>query len=389
MLTTLLLAATPFPPVSMSSAQIRHLGMDPARLSALDRRLRDASEKGEVAGTVTLVVKRGKVVFHQAHGYADVEARKPMAPDTVFQVMSMTKPFVGVAVVQCAEAGLLNLDDPVSKYLPRLGAAEVRANEGTVKPNRPITLRHLLTHTSGLSGDDPGGLDDDQKRRLTLAKYADLIGDRPLLTQPGTEIRYSGVGINALARVVEMVSGLRFEEYCQRHIFEPCGMKETWFFLPATERARLAKVYQRGDDGRLKEFVHDRFREGAVLANGAGGLYSTASDMARFLAKFSQEGGGLVSPAGFRAMTTVQTGDLLSDGTDERGYGLVFSVVRRPAGSTSLRRAGSYGHSGAFCTDFWVDPPTGTVAVFMSQGLGVGDDLRKSFATMVNAANQE
>ena len=371
MISALFLAALPFPAVTLSPNQISRLGIDPSGLDRLKARLHRASEKGELAGTVCAVVKNGKVVFHNADGYADLEARRPMTPDTVFQVMSMTKPIVGVAVMQCAEAGLLNLDDPVSKYLPRLGT---------------MTLRHLLTHTSGLSSDDPGGLDDDQKRRLTLANYAALIGDRPLLTQPGETIRYSGVGINALARVVEIVTGERFEDYSQKRIFAPCGMKETWFFLPTSERGRLAKVYARGDNGQLKEFVHDRYREGARLTNGAGGLYSTASDMARFLVKFSQDGGGLVSPAGFRAMTTVQTGELKMDGGDERGFGLVFSIIRSASGMMSLRRVGSYGHSGAFCTDYWVDPPSGTVAVFMSQGFGVGDEVRKSFATMVNAA---
>ena len=370
----------PFP--VLKDAEVRRLGFDPSRLQAIRQRLDEAVLSRQIAGSVVIVSKGDQIVLHHATGQRDRAAGLSMKPDTLFQVMSMTKPFVGVAVVQCAERGLLNLDDPVEMYLPGFSRAQVRTDEGLEPAVRRVNIRHLLTHTSGLSGDDPGGLDDDQKRRMTLAEYAALIGADPLRAQPGEEIRYSGVGINALARIVEMASGQKFEDFTRDHIFQPCGMSDTSFFLSERDRSRLAKVYEEG----LEEFAHDRFRAGAKLANGAGGLYSTALDMARFLMKFSKQGGGLVSPAGFRALTTLQSGELKMDGNSERGYGLAFVVVRNPAGTSNLRAPGAYGHTGAFCTEFWADPETGVVAVFMSQGYGVGDGVRKSFGAMVSAS---
>lgn len=352
----------------------------------LTARIERAVEKSEVAGASVVIYQKGSKVYEAYRGYADLAEKKPLRPDTVYQVMSMTKPVVAIAVMQCVEDGLLNLDDPVEKYLPAFKTTEVSRDGKTEKPSRKVTIRHLLTHTSGLSGDDPKGLDDDTKRKMTLGEYAALIGTEPLRTNPGEQIRYSGVGINAAARIVEIVSGSPFETYCQTRIFRKCGMENTWFFLPEAERSRLAKTYYTTDQGGLAEFEHDRFRAGAKLANGAGGLYSTLGDMAKLLLNYRKQGGKLVSPATFRAMTTVQTGDLPMDGGTERGFGLGWSVVRNPAGTAQLRSPGSYGHTGAFVTEFWVDPKLDVVYVYMSQGFGAGDEVRKSATTIAMAS---
>lgn len=352
---------------------------DADRLARVVPRLVEMTHRGALAGSVVLVRQRGKTLLSRSIGYADLEAKKLMSSDTVFQVMSMTKPVTAMAVMLCVEDGLLNLDDPVSKYLPSMKGVTVRGFEAKPAP----TVLNLLTHTSGLASDDPGGLSDEAKWKMTLADYSKLIGTEPLLYQPGSEIKYSGVGISAAAAVVEKVSGKPFHEFVQKRIFDKLGMADTHFFLPDAKRARLAQVYG-GEPGSLKVFAHDRFRTGAVFANGAGGLYSTASDMAKFIESFV--GKSLLSPAGTRLMTSLQTGDLLMDNGRERGVGIGWIVTRRSPVGTTLRPVGSFGHTGAFGTEYWADPRSGTVAVFMAQTFGLPEDARKSFDTMVAAA---
>lgn len=374
-----------------------------SRLEKVVNRLELAVRRGEVAGSVVLVKKGGKTLLHRAIGYADRDAGKKMHRDTLFQVMSMTKPVTAAAVMLCVEDGLLNLDDPVSKFLPSM--KDVRFGDDKARP--APTILHLLTHTSGLDGNDPGGTTDEQKARTTLADYAQLIGTEPLRAQPGTEIRYSGVGISAAAAVVEKVTGVPFDQFVQARIFDPLGMKDTHFFLPVEKRPRLAQVYT-GDVGSLKVFPNDRYREGAKFPNGAGGLYSTATDMAAFISSFLgprtasigwpvPEGGvnvsgvlglgnPLLSPAATRMMTSIQTGDLPMDNGRERGFGLGWVITRRSPVGTTLRPAGSFGHTGAFGTEYWADSRSGTVAVFMAQTFGVTEDARKSFNTLVAAA---
>lgn len=346
----------------------------------LDRRIAE----GELAGAVTLVAHHGRVVSIHTSGYADLAKQKPMAKSTLFQVWSMTKPVTAAAVMVAVEDGLVNLDDPVEKYLPQFKGIKVVGGEAPTK--RP-TLRHLLTHTSGLSGDDPGNLSDEAKSKMTLAEYSRLIGTEPLAYQPGTAIRYSGVGINAAAAIVEKVSGTPFDAFVKNRIFQPLGMTHTFFFLPSERAPELAKTYTRGDNGKLMEFVHDAERKGAKFANGAGGLYSNVEDMARFLHAFRPGAARtILSPASMRLMTTLHTGDLLMDGGNERGYGLGWNFVRSPGGQMQMKSIGTFGHTGAFGTEYWLDPSTGVSVVFLVQGFGLSDEGRKSFSTMVNAA---
>lgn len=352
---------------------------DPARLDKVVPALVRAVHHEALAGSVVLVRQRGRVLLSHPIGLADKDAGKPMRDDTIFQVMSMTKPVTATAVMLCVEDGLLNLDDPVAKFLPSMKGVTVQG----AKVERAPTVLNLLTHTSGLASDDPGGLTDEQKWTMTLADYSKLIGTEPLLYQPGTQIKYSGVGISAAAAVVEKVTGQAFQEFVQKRIFDKLGMTDTHFFLPTNKRPRLAQVYT-GRPGALQVFAHDRFRSGAKFANGAGGLYSTAADMAKFIESFL--GKSLLSPSGTKLMTSLQTGDLLMDGNTERGVGIGWIVSRRAPVGTTLRPAGSFGHTGAFGTEYWADPKSGTVAVFMAQTFGLPEDPRKAFDTMVAAA---
>lgn len=361
-------------------------GFDPARLAAIPPRMKSFVDRGEVAGTVVLVARRGKTVLLDAEGQADLATKRPMRPDTIFQIMSMTKPVTALAVVMCAEEGLLNLDDPIDRVLPEFRDLKVKEADGTLRtPDRKPTLRNFLTHTSGYSGNDPGGLDDDTKRKLTLAEYASLLAKEPLVGEPGTVIRYSGPGMAALGRAVEVATGMRLEEFERKKIFEPLGMKDTFFFAPEDRHPRIATVYAKGDKG-LETIEPDPYRKGARFANPAGGLYSTAGDMAKLLNSVLGYGPRIVSPAAVAAMTAVQTGNLLMDGSDAQAFGLGFAVVRSPAGQMSLKPVGAFGHTGAFGTEFWADKERGIVAVFMAQGFDNTTAARKTFNTMVNAA---
>jgi len=364
-------------------------GFDPSRLQAIPLRMRQFVAQGAVAGTVVLVRRHGKTVLFDSQGLARLDTKQPMRNDTIFQVMSMTKPVTAIAVVMCAEAGLLNLDDKIQKYLPRFVNPKIRNEDGTLEAARSApTIRQLLTHTAGFGSNDPAGLDDDGKRKLTLGAYADLLANEPLVGQPGERIRYSGPGFSTLGRIVEVVSGMPLEKFEEEKIFRPLGMKDTYFFAPKEALPRIAYTYM-GDKGKLSPVEANPYREGAKFANPAGGLYSTASDMARLLECVSEGGelGGyrLLSPAGIDAMTAIQTGSLQMDGSDSQAFGLGFSVVKSPVGQMSLKPVGSFGHTGAFGTEFWTDRKRGIVAVFMVQSLDDGA-VRKTFNTMVNAA---
>jgi len=363
-------------------------GFDRQRLDAIPKRMQQFIDAQEISGTVVLVRHKGKVVLAAENGLANREKRSPMKRDTVFQVMSMTKPVTALAIMICAERGLLNLDDPVERFFPALEDLMVTQPDGTlVKKRGRMTIRNLLTHTSGLPSVDPGGIDDLAKVKLTLAEYAALFPQSKLIAEPNTRISYSGPGIALAGRIVELVSGKSLPEFMRTEIFAPLEMNDTTFFATPALAPRLARMYF-SEDGALHATSEDPMRPGARYANPAGGLYSTAPDMANLLECIlrggSWKGKRILSPRSCAAMTTLQTGELTSDGSDAQGYGLGFSVVRSIRGSSHLKPVGSFGHTGAFGTEFWADPTSQTVVVFMSQSFA--DRVRKTFNTMVNAA---
>lgn len=361
-------------------------GFEVERLVRAESRLRERAHAGEIAGAVALVARSGQIVRLSVVGWADLESKRPMKADTIFQVWSMTKPVTAAAAIIAAEEGLLNLDDPVEKYFPKFRTLQVVSGESLVPLARRPTIRHMLSHTSGLSSDDPGGLSDERKFRMRLADYAELVGTEPLAAQPGTKILYCGVGFSVVAAIIEKVSGTPFQEYVKDRIFKRLGMNDTDFFLKPERHKRLATTYT-SERERLIPFPHDPFRTGAKFANGAGGLYSTAEDMMKFISAFDpSRPKSILSKRAQDAMCALQTGDLLSDGGDERGYGLGWSIIRNPSGQMQLKPVGTIGHTGAFGTEFWLDRKSGVAVVFMIQGFGLSDVARKSFSTMVNAA---
>jgi CubicO group peptidase (beta-lactamase class C family) len=339
-------------------------------------------QKGQIAGAVAVVGDAREVLVLEAVGDLDVQAKRAMPKDAVFRIASMTKPITAIGVMQLAEDGKLSIDDPVEKHLPEFKGpwliAERKDDALTLKrPQRPVTLRDLLTHTSGLPGGYPPGLSDlYEKRDRTLAEAVLAISQRPLEFAPGSKWAYCNPGIDTLGRVIEVRSGMPYEAYLAKRVFEPLGMKDTTFFPSEEQLKRLAALYD-SKDGKLI-----RAREGLLaLPPGAkhpipaGGLYSTGADLAR-LYQAMLNGGRLgdarvLKEESVKAMTTVQTGDLKTGFTPGMGWGLGWAVVREPQGVTAPLSAGSYGHGGAFGTQAWIDPHKGRFVVLLIQRAGL------------------
>lgn len=357
----------------------QRLGFDPRRLQTMRERMAEVVSQGRLHGIVTLIERGGRVVSFDAYGIRVPGGTEPMRTDTIFQVMSMTKPVAAVAAAILVERGKLRWNDAVSDYVPAIG--ELRLTSGE-RPSNPIRLRHLLNHSSGISSDMP--IDDDDRASLTLAQFVDrYIAKQPLRSEPGAEERYSGPGLTLAGRIVEIVSNQSLQDFSRAEIFEKLGMSDTAYFLPDTKKPRLSGVGRR-EGGKLTADPSDPSRPGSKFANPAGGLYSTALDMAKFQRSMLTKRQGLLSPATVRLMTT--PGPKIAGGGEDHGFGLGFSIVRGPGPTQSLLPAGSFGHSGAFGTYMWSDPENDIVGVFMSQRLGGVDREIDLFRTLVYSA---
>ena len=377
-------------------------GMDAERLGNIPVRMKSFVDKGTVAGTVTLVARHGAIASLEAVGYQDLESKKPMKPDTIFQIMSMTKPVVATAIMMLMEEGKLAIADPVENYLPEFKDIKMIDPDRPglfKKPSRPITLRDLMTHTSGMYSVTPPHAFKDLKTwmGMTLAEVVSVGAKQPLNFEPGTKWDYSSVGIATLGRIIEVVSDQPFERFLESRIFEPLGMKDTYIFPPESKWDRIASCYVL-DHGKLKKMGEDTlgggdllFRKGAKYSLPEGGLYSTATDMAAFyqliLNGGTYKGKRMLSKPTVSIMTENHTGHLPAGHSPGMGYGLAWAVVREPMGSLSLPllSIGSYGHGGAFGTHGWVDPQKDLVGVFLVQRPGASAE-RNAFMAIAGSA---
>lgn len=346
------------------------------RFAKISEQMDEFVADGRVSGAVTLVGHDGRVVHLAAVGKADLEHELPMATDTIFRIASMTKPISATAVMILAEEGMLSIDDPVEKYIPSLADAKLHDGE----PVRGLTIRRLLTHTSGLGG--------EQRCEETLAATAEMLAARPFDFQPGERWQYSP-GMNVCGRIVEVVSGQPFQDFLAERIFRPLGMNDTTFFPTPDQQRRGAVVYRRSA-GNRPLVPAERLviaNPDAKAPNPSGGLYSTAKDMFRFYQMILNggelDGHRIVSPDSVRAMTSVQTGDLVTGFTPGNGWGLGWCIVRRPQGVTGMLSPGTFGHGGAFGTQGWVDPERKAIYVLMIQRSDLpnsdASDVRREF----------
>jgi CubicO group peptidase (beta-lactamase class C family) len=343
------------------------LAADPSALPAVTQAMERAIGSQEIAGAVTLVLEGDKVVHLAATGKADLAADRPMRPDAIFWIASMTKPITAAAVLMLQDEGKLSIEDPVAKHIPEF--EKLKTADG--QPAR-VTVRQLLTHTSGLAE-----ISGEQAKDLkTLAEAIPLYVAKPVQFEPGSKWVYCQSGINTAARVVEIVSGQAFPEFLDKRLFGPLGMKDTTFYLDDAQAGRLATSYRRTQDGRLEKaeigLLHGKAptaRDRYPAAN--GGLFSTAPDYAKFCRMLldggEADGRRLLSPASVMLMSTLQTGSLKTGFTPGNGWGIGCCVVREPQGITAMLSPGTFGHGGAYGTQAWIDPKMKRAYVLMVQ----------------------
>ena len=388
LLVTLAMAAS-----AQTIAQTRNTGFDEARLAQIKARMKSFVEQGRTAGIVTLLAHRGQVIYADAVGYQNLETKVPMKLDSLFQIASMTKPITAVAIMLAEEDGLLTVLDPVEKYLPEFKDIRVKDGNNLVKPTRPITIRDVLTHTSGMGGGYPAAVGDFQtfyrKRDKTLADAVKLFAQQPLEVQPGTKWIYSNMGIAVAGRIVEVVTKKTFEQFLAERLFTPLGMNDTHFFLPASKNARVAQIYQLTDEG-LKKSAIEPTRENAIYSAPEAGLYSDAADLFRFLQMLLNGGGykgkQILSRHSVELLTANHTGDLPAGWSPGMGMGLGFQVVRNTEGMFRLQSIGTFTHGGAWQTYYFVDPKKELVGVLLMQRQGGGGDTSDEFNAFVSMA---
>ncbi len=352
-------------------------------------RVRDAMQRfvdaKQISGAVTAVGDTSGIIALEAIGLRDVEANLPMRPDTIFRIASMTKPITATAIMILVDEGKLKLDDPVERHLPSFqGQMKLGYRQGesyiAARPDRPITLRDLLTHTSGLpDGPLPDSPERDAKPATTLAESAENYGRRRLSFEPGSRWSYSNAGINTLGRVIEVASAMSYEDFLKNRIFDPMGMVDTTFYPSSDQMARLATTYAR--DGKdLQPVGSSKVApvKGQRPPSPAGGLYSTAADLAKFdrmlLGRGAFEGRKIIADATFAEMTRLQTGEIPCGFVDGMGFGLGVGFVKEPKGATEALSPGSFGHGGAYGTQSWIDPKQGKFAILLIQRTGLADN---------------
>lgn len=337
-----------------------------------------------LAGAVTLIASKDKVLSLETVGFADIAAKKPMQADSVFWIASMSKPITGTALMLLVDEGKVNVDDPVEKYLPEFRGqmVSVYQDESTrllKRPKHPITVKNVLSHTSGLPF--ASSVETPTLDLLPLREAVRSYALTPLLFEPDSKYQYSNAGINTAGRIVEVVSGMPFEKFVEDRLFQPLGMKDTTFWPNEEQTARLAKSYRpNAAKTDLEEFqigqllypLSDRTRRHPMPA---GGYFSTAADMGRFCQMLlnggTLDGRRYLSEAAVKQMTSKQTGDALKD-----GYGFGWSVSPT-----------TFGHGGAHATNMTVDTQRGLVTIWMIQHAGFPNDGGNAQGAFMKAAH--
>jgi CubicO group peptidase (beta-lactamase class C family) len=388
------------------------VGLSSARVARLGAVMKEYADKGRVPGLVTLVLRRGRVAHFEAHGRQDLEKNVAMQKDTIFRIASQSKAVTSVAALMLMEEGRLLLNDPVSRFIPGfkkttvavappVGAAP-NSPVAIVASKREITIRDLLTHTAGLSyGGGPAaaqwkaaGLDTFYfaDKDETIGSAIDRLATLPMDAQPGEKYIY-GYNTDILGSVVERASGVPLDEFFRTRIFEPLKMKDTSFFLPKDQRARLATVYSTKDGGLVRAgepmLGQGDYVDGPRKCfSGGAGLLSTATDYARFLQMLLNggelDGVRLLSPTTVKLATVNHVGSLFRETS---GFGLGFEVIEDLGKWGRPGSVGGYGWGGAYHTVYWVDPKEELVAVLMTQLLPADQStLHETFRALVYAS---
>jgi len=374
------------------SGKPEEVGLSTERLQRVTQMLKRRIDAGDLAGAVTAVARRGRVVHLVAQGVVDLESKQPMTTGNMFRIASMTKPVVGVGIMMLVEEGKLRLTDPVSRYIPefrnmKVGVLQATTGRGgaaaataapafyTVPAQREITIKDLLTHVSGLGSGPMGNSDIEKVARKdgeTLAQYIPRLGGTTLEFQPGSRWTYSpGAGFETLGRIIEIASGTPLDRFFRTRIFDPLGMKDITFWPTDAQWPRVATVYTRGASGLTKATMPNDTMSKNVYFRGSGGLYSTAEDYIPLGIMLSNagemNGKRLLGKKTVEMMAAVHVADTLPGRPAGEGYGLSVRVVTNHAARNTMLSDGTFGWTGAQGTHFFVDPKEQLTAVLMVQ----------------------
>ena len=398
-LALILLAALPAWPQNPAAS-----GLDSGRLQLIPVRLQELVDNQTIPGAVALVARHGEIASFDAVGWLDIEDRKPMAKDSIFQIMSMTKQFTGVGIMMLVEEGKLELRRPIEDYLPEFHGQLMderlpNGNTITRPPAHPPTVWQLMCHTSGLAENPDGELNDQLRTmRIPLDEAVRFYATRHLQFEPGTRWRYSNMGIATLGRIIEKVSGEDYVHFIETRILQPLGMADTFFFAPPGKRDRIALVYKHAA-GKLVRAGDEilagdpaKYRAGARYPGPEYGLYSTAGDLVKFyqmlLSGGEYKSRRYLSRQAIDTMTRVFTPAVEPSGwLGGTGYGLTFEIVDKPEGTLLLHTPGTFGHGGAFGTEGWVDPHNDLIRILLVQvSDGTGGPARAAVMQLGEAA---
>jgi CubicO group peptidase (beta-lactamase class C family) len=398
----------------LSSATPESVGISAERLNRIDAMCKESVKDGDLPGIVALVARNGKIVFHEAYGMADNQSNRKMHKDDIFRIASQSKAITSTAVMMLWEEGRFRLDDPVSKFIPEfknpmvLASFKYQDTSYTAVPaDKEITIRHLITHTSGIGY---GVIDGDERfkmiykkagitdlfttENITIGESVKKLARLPLHHNPGGQFTYSE-GLDVLGYFIEIVSGMPFDEFLRKRLFDPLGMDDTWFYLPGSKSDRLVSV-QKKENGKwipypVTFYDTDYPIKGAMrFFSGGAGLSSTAKDYATFLQMYLN--GGELNGVRILSRTTVQsimgnqTGDLW--GGEIEYYGLAFGVITsKGQDAGGLGSEGTVSWGGYFNTQYFADPEEQTIGVLMKQTQGpVNDETGWKFQLLVNQA---
>jgi CubicO group peptidase (beta-lactamase class C family) len=413
LLSLLALTCLPSPVCAQTAATVPKSGIEgfaPDRLARIDQTLQRLVDENQIAGAVGLVIRDGRVVYERATGWADKEAGRRMTTDAIFRIASLSKGITNTALLMLVEEGKIGLDDPVSRFIPQFAHTTVASRSDTgrviVPAKRAITIRDLLTHTSGISyGTDSivaplyqakglgpaagfGWYSADKNEPIctTMERLASL----PFVAQPGETWTY-GYNTDILGCVVERVSGIPLDEFIRTRITQPLGMKDTYFYLPPAKRQRLATVYTSDSTGHVQRAPAGQRGQGDYVDGprrsfaGGSGLLSTARDYSRFLQMLANggelDGVRILSPKTIDIMTTNQVGTLFVR-TPGQGYGFGFGINDR-ASTGGLASVETWGWRGAYGSMYRVDPREHLIIVFMIQTLPNNFEVGSKFLTLV------
>ena len=334
-----------------------------------------------LAGAVTLVASRDRVLGVDTVGWADIAAKQPMRAEALFWIASMSKPMTAAAFMILVDEGKVRIDDPVEKYLPEfkqqwLAVEQDQEHVLLRRPAHPITIRNILTHTSGMPA--TSAMETPTLDLLPLRDAVRSYAMTPLQFAPDSQYRYANSGINTAGRIIEVVSGMAYERFLEERLFAPLGMHDTTFWPSEAQVRRVAKSYayneakQDLEETTVSQLFYPLTDRKRRYPMPAGGLFSTAADVARFcrmvLAGGTLDGKRILSEDAVRQMTSLQTADLPVNNSDATGYGFGWSVQRKAAADG--RAAGSFGHGGAYKTLLWIDPPRQLIFILMRQQAG-------------------